>query len=215
MESETFLQAVAQGKSSIQIVGLNEKDLSKTIKITKSNILNQANNYQNRHQCKLLKLRGAETGFISHVDSFCSSVSRKGFLLRLAHVDHITSLCIWLEAYGSNFNGELARLASDDVTHLSIKLIKPHGRCWLVKIFDGVTLNFPRLKKLEIYWEYDSNQCNNIQQHLLHENFKKQPITGKFSMHPSTLKLLFTSTVLNMHLVIYSLFILPLYLIID
>jgi len=195
---ETFLEGLAQCKCSIKLVGCNEHDVFEAITMMTSRILNEANQPVGYRQCKLTKLGITEARIIKlfqtmnkneQIGSFESnnevsillSEYRKGFLLRLVYLGDATSVSIWLEAYKANFNEELPLLASDSVINLSIELIKPHGRHLLVKVIDGVALNFPCVEKLEIFWDYGSNEPNNAREPLLHEHVKIHEFTGKSS----------------------------------
>jgi len=107
---EIFLEGVAKCKCSIEIVGLNEKDVSKAITIIRSRIvLNEDNPQQSHRQCKLVKLGRNETlviklfqtnnendgqigGFESHEMSTHFGEYRKGFLLRQVSLGDSTIL---------------------------------------------------------------------------------------------------------------------------
>jgi len=202
VEFETFLEAVAECKSQIEIVGFNAHDISRVIKIIKSTVSNDEGNQPNhRRQYKFFKLRNTLTqtliiklfqtttmneeligqiGTNGNASSQSASVYRKGFLLRAAQLDHLTSLCISLN-YTSDFNEKLNAIASESVTNLSIKLLMPHGSCFFAKILVEVALKFPRVEKLEIFWDYGSNQPNNTREHLLYqykEHIEEQQFTG-------------------------------------
>jgi len=177
-------------------VGLNLWDLSKAIETIKSTLLSEGNQSNNRQyrvnfrntQCLIIKLfqtmnedkqiRGIESNVVpTRIGEF-----RNGFLLRLAKVDPLTSLCVWLEAYSSHFDENFNHIASDDVTNLFIRFTKPHGTYFLIKVLVAVAAKFPHLEKLEIFWEYGRNQPNsNTGGHLLHEDLKTYQIKGKCS----------------------------------